>query len=185
MKLIGKSGGHTLKFGGDALHNVWTPVPPDTDPEEMKEILQNQVHRAVQVCCFVILFLLFDLFYVQCGLDIQQEMDGAQLTPDIRLSVKIGVAVGHIEMFYVGGVLDRYEFVVAGPGHHEAIMCEQMCDPGDVMVSQAAWEMVSPNFEVRFRRISHVYMFVSFITSSYNTLVLRAYRYPVMMVSSQ
>ncbi len=90
VRLIAAQGGDVFKFAGDALIVLWP---------ESKEDLATRTRRAAQ-----------------CALDIQKNLDRAELSkdPPVSLSIKLGVGVGPINIVHIGGVLNRVEYLAVG-----------------------------------------------------------------------
>jgi class 3 adenylate cyclase len=53
----------------------------------------------------------------------------------IALAVKIGVGVGTVYAFRVGGVLERWEYVVAGDPLRQVAEAEHNAGPGETIIS--------------------------------------------------
>jgi class 3 adenylate cyclase len=90
VRLIASQGGDVFKFAGDALIVLWP---------ESKEDLATRTRRAAQ-----------------CALDIQKNLNAAELSkdPPVSLSIKLGVGVGPINIVHIGGVLNRVEYLAVG-----------------------------------------------------------------------
>jgi hypothetical protein len=77
-------------ISGFALLALW-PIPPGADAAaETRRVLH---------CCTAI----------------QQALHDHAVTEDIRLSLKLAVGVGEVRTTILGGVFDRWEFLVTGP----------------------------------------------------------------------
>lgn len=95
---IGKSGGDIFKFAGDAMIVLWPPPPNDQRSElEKEKFLMNSCHLAVQ-----------------SAVNIQKKLKETKIVDNIMLSVKIGFGIGNFSIIYVGGVLNRAEYLPAG-----------------------------------------------------------------------
>ena len=85
IKICSSCGGDVIKFAGDALIVLWVNEP-----------LDKLAHRACS-----------------CALELQESLHNAEMTPEISLSLKVGVGLGSATMFYVGGHAERFEYFAA------------------------------------------------------------------------
>ena len=65
--------------------------------------------------------------------------------------MKIGVGTGDFVVLHVGGVVDRWEFLVSGPAFLQAFTALDHATPGQVVVSLRAWSHV--NTQLRGRQL--------------------------------
>ncbi|MBM3226047.1 MAG: adenylate/guanylate cyclase domain-containing protein [Candidatus Tectomicrobia bacterium] len=110
---IEAEGGEVVKFSGDAL----TALFPATE-----EPLEHATRRAVQATT-AMHALMGDFATVPTS------------AGPITLAVKIGVGVGTIAAFRIGGVLERWEYVVAGDPIRQVAEAEQVAHPGETVLS--------------------------------------------------
>ena len=66
----------------------------------------------------------------------------------VSIRVKIGIGVGGVNFFHLGGVTDniiehRYEFVAVGSALADSYGSEAQCQPGEVVASPKAWSYVA------------------------------------------
>lgn len=52
---------------------------------------------------------------MQSAVNIQKKLKETKIVDSIMLSVKIGFGIGDFSIIYVGGVLNRAEYLPAGP----------------------------------------------------------------------
>eukprot|EP00516_Mucochytrium_quahogii_P000336 CAMPEP_0203746360 /NCGR_PEP_ID=MMETSP0098-20131031/1833_1 /ASSEMBLY_ACC=CAM_ASM_000208 /TAXON_ID=96639 /ORGANISM=" , Strain NY0313808BC1" /LENGTH=1506 /DNA_ID=CAMNT_0050634435 /DNA_START=86 /DNA_END=4603 /DNA_ORIENTATION=+ len=83
----------------------------------------------------------------QCSMKIQAELHGALLADGVEFSVKIGLAVGNVNIVHVGGEYNRREYVVCGSALLDAFACEEVCAAGDIVVSPLTWGLISHKFK--------------------------------------
>ncbi|SPQ95040.1 unnamed protein product (mitochondrion) [Plasmodiophora brassicae] len=125
VKVVARHGGDVFKFAGDAVIVVW----PDTG-----DTLGVLARRSCQ-----------------CALDIQRHLHGLTLQDSgaanlYELSLKIGIGVGDVDIVHVGGVEQRTEYLAIGSPLAQAFTCENVADPGQVVVSLQAAALVEPHF---------------------------------------
>jgi class 3 adenylate cyclase len=108
-------GGDILKFAGDALLVCW----------KAQGNLADAVVRAAQ-----------------CALLVQQELNGFEATKGVILSLRIAISGGDLRVVHVGGQRHRWEFVLAGQPLIEVGEASHFCQPGSVVVHNAAWGLI-------------------------------------------
>ena len=120
---IEAEGGEVVKFSGDALTALF---PATAEPAG------HATRRAVQAAAAM---------HALMG-------DFATLPTSagpIALAVKIGVGVGTVYAFRVGGVLERWEYVVAGDPLRQVAEAEHNAGPGETIISpETAAMLASP-----------------------------------------
>tara|TARA_B110001452_G_scaffold161034_1_gene134039 strand:- start:557 stop:4195 length:3639 start_codon:yes stop_codon:yes gene_type:complete len=114
IKICSSCGGDVIKFAGDALIVLWTSEP-----------LSKLAHRACE-----------------CAMDLQDALHDVEMTPEIRLCLKVGVGSGSATMFYVGGHENRCEYFAAGPALKECFSAADAAEKGDVIVSSSVLNLV-------------------------------------------
>ena len=110
---IAAEGGEVVKFSGDALTALFPATAESTG---------HAARRAVQAAAAM---------HALMG-------DFATLPTSagpIALAVKIGVGVGTVQAFRVGGVLERWEYVVAGDPLRQVAEAERTASPGETIIS--------------------------------------------------
>ncbi|NJN67534.1 MAG: adenylate/guanylate cyclase domain-containing protein [Chloroflexaceae bacterium] len=109
-------GGDVVTFAGDALLALW----PAKD-----EHLATMVRRAAQ-----------------CALVLQMLFREERLASQVRLGVRMGIGVGEVVLSCVGGVYERWLWLVRGPSVSQVMQAEQQAHPGQVVLAPEAWELV-------------------------------------------
>lgn len=120
IDLVYAHGGDVVKFAGDALLALWTSRAPGQG-----EGLELAAHRATQ-----------------CALVIQKMLHNYEPMEDVRLSLRVGVGAGEVLAAHLGGVNDRWEFIVAGEPLIQLRTVKQNAQPGDALLSPQAWALV-------------------------------------------
>ena len=108
-------GGDVVKFAGDALIVLWPA------PEMAVETLALAVRSATA-----------------CALQLQHELNNYDVGGDLRLSMKISVGAGEVVCSHLGGVYERWEFLLAGSPLEQVGIANGLASPGDVVLSAAA-----------------------------------------------
>lgn len=130
LDTISGEGGDVLTFAGDALLAFWPAEDGDLRP-------------ATQLAA-------------QCALAIQRRMSGLyRLISSTPLSLRIGIASGEITLMRVGGMYQRWAFVVAGEPLTEIAAAEQCAQPGEVLVAPSAWALLQQNATATMPECAH------------------------------
>ncbi len=118
INLIIFLGGDVVTFAGDALLALWPVQPSQRDATSM-------VSRAAQ-----------------CGLALQDLFHDQGLTESSHLDIRTSIGVGPVRMSHVGGVYERWLWLVTGEPVRQVMSAEQWAQPGDVVLSPEAWALV-------------------------------------------
>jgi class 3 adenylate cyclase len=124
IDIIDNYGGDILKFAGDALIAVW--------PASTKMELARMTLRAAH-----------------CGVEIQRRLDRTKIGSGMELSLRIGVGAGPMISQMVGGLYDRWEFLIGGDAVDQVGRAQKMAEPGQVVISPQGARMI------RFLKAGH------------------------------
>jgi class 3 adenylate cyclase len=119
IRIIQFHGGDIVKFAGDAITVIWRATEGDDGPVSL-------VLRAAN-----------------CALQIHPEVAGYDADGH-PLSLKLALGVGSIAVVHVGGELNRWEFAISGEPMHQVAGGGHLAEPGDTVLSPAAWALVGP-----------------------------------------
>jgi class 3 adenylate cyclase/tetratricopeptide (TPR) repeat protein len=129
IDLVYAHGGDVVKFAGDALLALWPEAPllhlPPQAGGGREGGLRLAAHRAAQ-----------------CALIIQKTLHNYEPIADVRLSLRVSIGAGEVFTVYVGGVNDRWEFIVAGEPLVQLRSVKQQAQPGDALISPQAWALI-------------------------------------------
>ncbi len=118
--VVQSHGGDITQLEGDALLAVW-----DAEGAPTEALLRA----------------------AQCALAIQRELDGFQAAEEIRLTQRVALAAGPVRFLTLGGVLARWNFVVAGAPLVQIQAIDHQCEPGEVVVAAEAWPRLASTCE--------------------------------------
>lgn len=76
-------------------------------------------------------------------MELLEALHDATMTPEVRLGLKVGVGVGAVTMFYVGGYAGRCEYFAAGRALKQSFDAAELCRSGDAIVSSEVWGKVN------------------------------------------
>jgi class 3 adenylate cyclase/tetratricopeptide (TPR) repeat protein len=131
---ISAHGGDVVRFAGDALVAAWCAESPDRPlgaggtrpvPDTMAELSSRAT---------------------ACALSLQAGLRD-YCTPDgLPLSLKVGVGAGEFVILHLGGVRQRWEFLLSGPAFVQAFTALEHSASGKVVVSLRAWSHIKERF---------------------------------------
>ena len=108
-------GGDVVKFAGDALIALW----PTLQGADGAAALATRSATA-------------------CALELQRELNNYSVGRDLRLAMKVCVGAGTVSCSHLGGIYERWEFLLAGPPLAQVGIANGLASPGDVVVSAEA-----------------------------------------------
>ncbi|MBT6276516.1 MAG: hypothetical protein HOI95_20575, partial [Chromatiales bacterium] len=112
------SGGDVLKFAGDALLAVW--------PAQILALsMETTLARIVDVARVL-----------------QSTLHDYQVTPGVRLSMKLAIGAGEVDVEHLGGVFDRWEFLVSGKPLAHLGRANDAAEPGQIVLSAQAAQLL-------------------------------------------
>jgi len=122
IRFVETEGGEVVKFGGDAL----TVVFPAVD-----EPLSVATRRAVQAAEIM-----------------QSSMDDFGIVESsvglVALKMKFGIGAGEVITTHVGGIYDRWEYLIAGDALQQATQAENRAAQGEMVLSTEAEKIIAP-----------------------------------------
>lgn len=126
IDIIHAHGGEVTKFAGDALISLW-PVPEHVVRlgSEAQLSLSDMAWRATR-----------------CGLDIQDSLQEDSIVESTELTLQIGVGAGDVNNIHLGGILDRWEFLLSGSPLAQMSLAKEQALPGKVVVSPEVWSLL-------------------------------------------
>jgi class 3 adenylate cyclase/predicted ATPase len=115
--------GEVVKFSGDALMALFS-----CDEQNMAEAVRRawQAGNAIQK-------MIGELGPIKTSVG------------ELKLEMKIGIGCGDLLTMEVGGLLGRWEYVIAGDPVEQAAVAEGQASPGDVVLSAQAEEVMHPD----------------------------------------
>jgi class 3 adenylate cyclase len=131
IDIIQEYGGDVVKFAGDALIAIW-PMSSDhianvdsATPASVSKEAQRQ----------------WTLHAAECALKIREQMLDFRAEGSV-LSLKIALATGHITHVHIGGVFNRWEFVMTGNPLVELGVANNLANAGDILISPSAFALI-------------------------------------------
>jgi len=122
INTLAETSGDVIKFSGDALMVMFVA---------QEQTLGIAVRRADQAA--------------QCLHQVISDLSHTHTSVgELRLKVKIGIGAGRVMGMQVGGILDRWEYLIAGEAVTQAAKAEENTLPGSVELSEEAAAMIHP-----------------------------------------
>ena len=125
IDIIHAYGGDVVKFAGDAVIAVW-PVVSDLG-------LTDSVSRADQ--------WQWTMRAAECAVEVHQRLTNYQVE-DANLYLKLAIGIGKINTVHVGGVFNRWEFLMAGAPLVELGIANTIANAGDILITPSAWKLI-------------------------------------------
>ena len=119
LKIIDSFGGEVVKFAGDALVAIW-PCP---------EVIPS-LDRAAELV-------------LVCATNIAKLQAVLEKKLGEVLKFKQGLAVGDLDLVYVGGVDEKWEFLIKGEALEHAVFAEGCASPGDIILSPKLFKLIA------------------------------------------
>lgn len=124
LERIDASGGQVLRSPGDAVLALWTC----DDAGGLPQAVARAVH---------------------CARTVLAAIDNAPGLDDFKPRLRIGIGAGNVWAAVVGGVEDSWEFLVAGEAVRDLHQALAQADPGDIVLSRRAADVLSPGLQRR------------------------------------
>jgi class 3 adenylate cyclase len=126
INIIHAYGGQVTKFAGDALIALWPlPLHVPRRGSEAESALSDMACLATQ-----------------CGLEIQQSMADFKAIDGSRLFLQVGIGAGDVYSVHLGGVFDRWEYLLSGTPLVQMSLAKQQATPGHVVLSAEVWRLI-------------------------------------------
>ncbi|MEZ4888543.1 MAG: tetratricopeptide repeat protein [Chitinophagales bacterium] len=124
IAIIESEGGESVQFSGDAVTVVF-PTRGETMGMAVKRAMQAA--KAMQAA-------MSDFRELKTSIGI------------VALQMTISIGVGHLKGIQVGGVFNRWEYIIAGDPLRQIGEAEQKAQKGDIVLSDEALEVIYPNW---------------------------------------
>ena len=125
IDIIHDYGGDVVKFAGDAVIAVWPVVPDLTISETVSRADQWQ----------------WTMRAAECALEVHKRLTNYR-AEDANLYLKLAVSLGRINTVHVGGVFNRWEFLITGTPLVELGIANQLAKADDILVTPSAWKLI-------------------------------------------
>src|SRR5215212_5158886 len=125
IDIIHDYGGDVVKFAGDAVIAVW-PIVPDLGQDA-------SISRADQ--------WQWTMRAAECALEVHRRLTNYKVE-DANLYLKLAVSTGKVTTAHVGGIFNRWEFLLTGSPLVELGIANSLARAGDILVTPSAWRLI-------------------------------------------
>jgi len=136
IDIIHDYGGDVVKFAGDAVIAVW-PIVPDlpfgTESPVSSKPAPDSVSRADQ--------WQWTMRAAECALEVHRRLTNYK-AEDANLYLKLALSVGKIGTAHVGGVFNRWEFLLTGTPLIELGIANNLARAGEIILTPSAWKLI-------------------------------------------
>jgi len=131
IDIIHSYGGDVVKFAGDAVIAVWSVVS-NSIPEEGPRTV-DPISRAD--------YWQWTMRAAECAIKIRERLTNYK-AEDANLYLKLAVSTGRINTAHVGGVFNRWEFMLTGTPLVELGIANNLAKAGDILITPSAWTLI-------------------------------------------
>ena len=116
IDIIHEYGGDIVKFAGDAVLALW-PCESDGDAR------------------------MWTMRVAECAIKIRERLVNYKIE-DSTLYLKLAVSTGEIGQVHVGGVFNRWEFMLTGAPLVELGIANRLAGAGEILLTPSAWKLI-------------------------------------------
>jgi len=131
IDIIHNYGGDVVKFAGDAVIAVW-PIVADNMPVGNLPPTDS-ISRADQ--------WQWTMRATECAIEVHKRLTNYKVE-DANLYLKLAVSMGKVGTAHVGGVFNRWEFLLTGNPLVELGIANNLAKAGDILVTPSAWKLI-------------------------------------------
>lgn len=124
IDIIHDYGGDVVKFAGDAVIAVW-PIVSDLELDSISRADQWQ----------------WTMRAAECAIEVHQRLTNYHVE-DANLYLKLAIGMGRINTVHVGGVFNRWEFLMTGTPLVELGIANNIAKAGDILITPSAWKLI-------------------------------------------
>jgi class 3 adenylate cyclase len=128
IDIIHDYGGDVVKFAGDAVIAVW-PIVPDLPTADSPA----SVSRADQ--------WQWTMRAAECAIEVHRRLTNYKVE-NANLYLKLAISMGKIGSAHVGGVFNRWEFLITGTPLVELGIANNLAQAGEILVTPSAWKLI-------------------------------------------
>ena len=128
IDIIHAYGGDVVKFAGDAVIAVWpiiSDLPVDNGVSEISRADQWQ----------------WTMRAAECAIEVHKRLTNYRVE-NANLYLKLAISTGKISSSHVGGVFNRWEFLITGTPLVELGIANQLANAGDILITPSAWKLI-------------------------------------------
>lgn len=133
IDIIHEYGGDVVKFAGDAVIAVWRIAPGSPELFDPAQDKAGPVTRADQ--------WQWTMRAAECAMRIRDRLTNYK-AEDANLILKLAVSMGNITSVHVGGVFNRWEFLLTGNPLVEVGIANNLAKAGEILITPSAWKLI-------------------------------------------
>jgi class 3 adenylate cyclase/tetratricopeptide (TPR) repeat protein len=125
IDIVNRYGGDVVKFAGDAVIAVWPVASTDGAAGSVTRADQWQ----------------WTMRAAECALEIHEKLSNYKVE-NANLYLKLAISVGNVVTAHVGGVFNRWEFLLTGNPLVEVGIANNLAKAGDIILTPSAWRLI-------------------------------------------
>ena len=125
IDIVHQYGGDVVKFAGDAVIAVWNIVSDDGVTESLSRADQWQ----------------WTMRAAECALEIRGRLSNYKVENE-NLYLKLAISTGSITAAHIGGVFNRWEFLLTGNPLVEVGIANNIARAGEILVTPSSWKLI-------------------------------------------
>jgi class 3 adenylate cyclase len=125
IDIVHRYGGDVVKFAGDAVIAVWNIASDDGTADSVSRADQWQ----------------WTMRAAECALEIRERLSNYKVE-NANLYLKLAVSTGSITTAHVGGVFNRWEFLLTGNPLVEVGIANSLGKSDEIIVTPSAWRLI-------------------------------------------
>ena len=125
IDIVHNYGGDIVKFAGDAVIAVWTIASNDGEADSVSRADQWQ----------------WTMRAAECALEIRERLSNYKVE-NANLYLKLAISTGSITTAHVGGVFNRWEFLLTGNPLVEVGIANNLVKADEILVTPSAWRLI-------------------------------------------
>ncbi|HSG43293.1 MAG TPA: AAA family ATPase, partial [Anaerolineales bacterium] len=130
IDIIGEYGGDVVKFAGDAVIAVWSIDSDTGTPDSVSRAdLWQWTMRAAE-----------------CALEVREKLSNYKVENE-NLYLKLAISSGNVTTAHVGGVFNRWEFLLTGNPLVEVGIANNLANSDDILIAPSAWRLIRNDCE--------------------------------------
>ena len=134
IDVVYEHGGDVVKFGGDAIIVVWPTSETASDQTQDEPAAASEERQQLT------------LRAAECAFKIRERLLNYQ-AQGATLYLKFSLGTGRVWESHIGGVFNRWEFVLVGEPLIEISAANHFARAGDIIASPSAWELIREDCE--------------------------------------
>ena len=125
IDIIHKYGGDVVKFAGDAVIAVWNIASDGGGADSISRADQWQ----------------WTMRAAECALEIREKLSNYKVENE-NLYLKLAISTGSITTAHVGGVFNRWEFLLTGNPLVEVGIANNLVKADEILITPSAWRLI-------------------------------------------